>query len=303
MTPLTIAVCTYRRASLTDTLASLMRLDLPEGVAPEVLVIDNDDSPSARSAVETFAATAPLGLRHVHAPARNISVARNAALDASRARYLAFIDDDETATPGWLAALLARKEATGADVILGPVRAIYPDGAPAWMRLANLHGAAPVVEDGQIRTGYSGNVLIDRTCPALRGLRFDLALGRTGGEDTMFFAAAHKAGARIEHAPDALVTEPVPPARLAARWLVARRLRTGRTHAMRLLTLTDTSRPAALAVAAAKIGAAAMLAALVLPSARHRTAALLRLVFHTGVALELARPEARPTAALKEVGP
>jgi hypothetical protein len=35
---------------------------------------------------------------YVHAPARNISIARNACLDAADAPLIAFIDDDETAT-------------------------------------------------------------------------------------------------------------------------------------------------------------------------------------------------------------
>ena len=66
---------------------------------------------------------------YVHAPARNISIARNAALDAAQAPLVAFIDDDETATPLWLAALLECHQQTSATIIFGPVQAVY-DGGP-----------------------------------------------------------------------------------------------------------------------------------------------------------------------------
>ena len=97
MTRVDICVCTFRRASLVDTLASLMTLDLPGDVEARVIVVDNDTTPSAQTAVTHFAASAKLPVRYLHRPAGNISIARNGALDASDARFVAFIDDDETA--------------------------------------------------------------------------------------------------------------------------------------------------------------------------------------------------------------
>ena len=205
---------------------------------------------------------------------------------------LAFIDDDEIAAPGWLAGLLRAQARTGADAVLGPVDARYDDGAPAWMRKANLHATRPVWVGDEIRTGYTGNVLIDRTSAAVQGQRFDLSLGRTGGEDTAFFSAVHKAGGRIAYAADALVEETVPAARLRLGWLARRKFRMGQTHASVLLTSRGQSRWTALPLAGAKLSLCAVTTILVLPSPRHRYLWALRGCLHAGVVAGLAGREA-----------
>ncbi len=227
---LEICVCTYRRPQLVDTLTSLMALTEPQGYHVSVLVIDNDDEPSMRDTVENMAATAPLPLRYVHCPQGNISIARNGALTHSKARYLAFIDDDEVASPDWLIHLTDEMAQDGAAAVLGPVEAYYPEGAPAWMRRTRIHATMPVWVDDQIITGYTCNVLIDRQSPALSNCNFDLSLGQTGGEDTAFFAKLVAEGGRISFAPDALLRETIPPHRVSFGWLLRRRFRMGQTH-------------------------------------------------------------------------
>lgn len=250
-----VAVCTFRRLSLAATLESIAAQRLCDGAAVRVVVADNDEVPSARELAEQEAARLGLDLRYVHAPARNISVARNACLDAGTAPLLAFIDDDEVAPPGWLEALVRRMRETGADAVLGPCRARYPEGAPAWAARADLHSTRPpVTETGAIRTGYSGNVLIRRV--GFGAMRFDPALGRSGGEDDVFFATAVRHGAVIAYAPDAAVDDPVPSSRANMRWLCRRSFRNGQTHARNRLD-GGASRPAALALAAAKAAACA----------------------------------------------
>jgi succinoglycan biosynthesis protein ExoM len=225
-----IAICTFRRPSVADTLRSLGRCRVPDGWSARLVVVDNDDVPSARTVVETVARELPIEVHYVHAPGRNISIARNAALDAAEARFLAFVDDDETATPEWLAHMLAAAEAGGVDAVLGPVDAIYRDGAPAWLRESGFHHTRPVFVDGRILTGYTCNVLIDRASPAVRGRRFRIELGRSGGEDTAFFQGITAAGGRIGYAEGALLTEPVPLSREPFGWLMRRRYRSGQTH-------------------------------------------------------------------------
>ncbi len=230
-----IGICTFRRAHLRETLDSLARLDCPAEWDVRIVVADNDDTPSARALVEAVAATHPFTLDYVHAPARNISLARNACLDAATGDYLAFIDDDERADPHWLQALVEALESAQADVALGPVDAAYDETAPRWMRDGAFHNTRPVWVDGTIITGYSCNVLFKRLSPAVHAQHFRPELGRTGGEDTFFFAAIHEAGGRITYAPNARVYEPVPPARARLQWLLTRRFRAGQTHALWLL--------------------------------------------------------------------
>ena len=223
-TPLVdVCICTYRRSSLTQTLASM---DGQRGVERlRILVADNDDVPSARSLVETEEGRWPR--LYLHAPARNIAIARNALMDASTAPFIAWIDDDEIATPDWLMGLLA---AIGDhDAAFGPVRALYPPEAPDWIRAANLHSTKPVETPRGVVTGYTSNALVRRG--AVGDARFVEALGRSGGEDTEFFSRLYALGRRYVAAPDAVVEEPTAANRLSLQWLAQRAFRAGQTHA------------------------------------------------------------------------
>lgn len=225
-----ICVCTYRRPELKTTLESLVSLKLPSDCRVRVVVADNDVAPTARELVLMVARDAPFPIDYIHSPARNISIARNACLDAVRGDFAAFIDDDETASPDWLLQLLETAKGTCADVVLGPVQASYGPDAPGWMIAGDFHSTMPVWVKGEIKTGYTCNVLLDLASPHVAGRRFELALGRSGGEDTLYFAQMHMAGGRIAFAHAAWVYESVPPSRAQLIWLIKRRFRVGQTH-------------------------------------------------------------------------
>ncbi|WP_269933556.1 glycosyltransferase [Aminobacter sp. HY435] len=280
-----ICICTFRRPELDATLRSLAAMELPEGYRIGIIVADNDETQSAAELVAGHAASLELPIRYVHCPARNISIARNACLDASRADCVAFIDDDEKATSRWLSRLVDMATISGADVVLGPVRARYSTTAPGWMRMGDFHSTYPVFVGGEIRSGYTCNVLLRMAAPGIAGRRFNLARGRTGGEDTEFFDQVHSAGGRFAYAADAWVEEPVPPGRATFGWLARRRYRVGQTHG----TLVGSKRslpgmvPAiGLAVAKASYCFAAAGFAALHPVRRNRS--VLRGVMHIGVA-------------------
>ncbi|MBO0140025.1 glycosyltransferase family 2 protein [Agrobacterium sp. Ap1] len=225
-----IGICTYRRPALKETLESLFKLTVPAGASLRLIVADNDAVPSASDLVESLRQHSPFPILYVHCPKSNISIARNACLTSTEADFLAFIDDDETATPEWLAALYENARQTGAEAVLGPVRALYGDDSAAWMRNGDFHSTMPVWVDGRIITGYTCNTLLDMRSPLVIGRRFALALGQSGGEDTHFFSQLTESGGRIEFAEDALVLEPVPASRASFMWLAKRRFRSGQTH-------------------------------------------------------------------------
>lgn len=278
-----IAVCTFRREALSDTLASLAQLIVPDGVRLRIIVADNDAEPSARERVDAARTAMPVELLYVHCPAGNISIARNACLDAADADFLAFVDDDETVEPLWLDRLLAKAATSSADVVLGPVQALYGPEAPGWMRHGDFHSTRPVWVKGEIRTGYTCNVLIRLAAPSIADRRFDLALGRSGGEDTAFFDQVFAAGGRIAFAKDAWAREPVPAARARFSWLAQRRLRMGQTHGRILAERHEgAARWSAAVLAAAKCATcfAGALAFALLPVRRNRF--VLRGLLHAG---------------------
>ena len=283
-TQIDIAVCTFRRPELAETLHSLALITVPADVAIRIIVADNDVTPSAEALVNQMRPTMPCEILYVHCPASNISIARNACLDNSTGHYLAFVDDDETVSRTWLVQLLDTAQTTGADVVLGPVRAEYTLSAPNWMRRGDFHSTRPVWVDGEIRTGYTCNVLIDLTRPVVFNRRFNLALGQTGGEDTEFFRHMHADGGRLAYAPDALVFEPVPEKRARLAWLAKRRFRSGQTHG-RLLGEPGQagSRVPEIVRATAKSGYCAVASLLLLGSPVARSRYALRAIMHAGV--------------------
>jgi succinoglycan biosynthesis protein ExoM len=226
----TVCICTFRRASILDAIESLARQDLPKGLSFRILVIDNDDAPTAKEVITNFCIKSRIHIDYRHAPGRNISIARNAALDATNSRWIAFIDDDERAASDWLMKLLSA--ATGAHAIFGPSLALYGQGVPSWIRAGDYHSNRVPDTENPILTGYTSNALIDMEFVRKHGLRFDLALGRTGGEDSRFFYALHRKGGVLRYAPDAIVYEPVVPQRANVRWIAGRRYRAGQVHTM-----------------------------------------------------------------------
>ncbi|WP_034857022.1 glycosyltransferase [Sinorhizobium sojae] len=279
-----IGICTFRRPELAETLRSLASTAHPADALVRIIVADNDVTPSASALVEALRPGLPFEVAYVHCPASNISIARNACLDNSTADFLAFIDDDETASPEWLTKLLETARSTGADAVLGPVRAHYGQSAPSWMRRGDFHSTLPVWIGGDIRTGYTCNTLLKLKAPALDGRRFKLALGRSGGEDTDFFTGMHRSGGRIAFAPEAWAREPVPEARASLAWLAKRRFRSGQTHGRLLAEKAHGLRLFRnLALAVAKFSYCTLAAAVTFPAPVQRYRYALRGLLHAGV--------------------
>lgn len=289
LTRVDVGVCTFRRPQVVETLASLSRQALPADVRLRVIVADNEAEPAAEARVRQAASELGLDLTYVHAPKQNISIARNALLDAAQGDYLAFIDDDQIAAPDWIAALLTEARQGDWDAVLGPVTAVYGPDAPEWLRSGDFHSFRPVESGGRILKGYSCNVVVRRQAIIDHQLRFDLSVGRMGGEDDAFFYGLTDAGGRIGFAPDAHVFEPVPQSRASLKWLLTRSFRSGQSHGSRLARRhRPPARVPQMGIAAVKGGAclAGAVASALSPVQRRRW--LVRGALHAGVVARLA---------------
>jgi glycosyltransferase involved in cell wall biosynthesis len=128
----------------------------------EIVVADNAPEGSARDAVEALRPGASVPLLYVHAPRPGVATARNAALSVADAPLIAFIDDDEEAEAGWLAALLAAHARFGADVTFGPIRGRI-EAQNHWARayLERLFSRAGPAESGLTTQAWGcGNSLM-----------------------------------------------------------------------------------------------------------------------------------------------
>ncbi len=208
-----VSVCmnTYKRPPLLDVAVDHL-LRQAVDFEFEIIVVDNDATGSGRAAVEAQmerAGRLGIGLRYEIEPIQNIAMARNRAVAAGTGELVAFVDDDERAEPGWLAALVSALEATNVDGVFGPVLPEYPDAFPRWIAEADF------LPRMRFETGTpipalqcrSGNALLVRDQLVCREGPFDQTYGLTGGEDSDLFGFMEEQGARFAWADDAIVHE------------------------------------------------------------------------------------------------
>jgi succinoglycan biosynthesis protein ExoM len=277
----TICICTFRRRSVVAALESVAQQAISPGLLARIIVVDNDVTPSAWQPIREFCATARVQVDYVHAPGRNISIARNAALDKTTTPWLAFLDDDEFAAPNWLTELLdARDEA---NAVFGPCQAIYPENTPTWVRAGDYHSTRVEDPEAPISTGYAGNALIDMDFVRRHKLRFDPALGRTGGEDTMFFHHLYRKGGILKYASRATVFEPVDASRLSPQWILRRKFRSGQLYGKMHDSFKGPVSRRVLLSTPFKIAACLGMSAITAPLPHRAMWWLMRGTFHSGV--------------------
>ncbi|RZJ19485.1 MAG: glycosyltransferase family 2 protein [Brevundimonas sp.] len=222
MSDVAVLIPTLRRPeSLTRALRSLFG---HTAAMREIVVVDNDPQGTAGPVVEALRAEAPCPLVLVHAPTPGVATARNAGLAATDAPLIAFLDDDEAASPGWLAALLDVQAATGADVVFSPIRGRVPDTV-GWTRdyLERFFGREGPAYSRLIDRAYGCGASLMVRATALPGpAPFDTRADQAGGEDDALFAALAARGGRFAWAAEAWVEEFAPPHRATLRYALAR---------------------------------------------------------------------------------
>jgi succinoglycan biosynthesis protein ExoM len=278
MSTISLCIATYRRP---ERLAAVLQdLTLQSRLPDEVVVVDNDVAESARPIIDArLAAGAPFPIRYAVQPEKNISLTRNKTVELASGDWLAFIDDDERAPAAWLGQLMAAATIYQSDGVLGPVNPVLPPSAPGWIRRGRFYefprmSSGDIIPPNRLRFG---NVLVKGALLRSSDTPFDPSLGLTGGEDGDLLARMQQQGARIVWCDEAIVNEPVEPARLSLQWLLARALRGGQDFARHALVgrygaMSSLQRLTFFMVALAQALAAAVLALVVWPLGRHHAA-------------------------------
>lgn len=220
-----IVIPTQRRPDqLLRAARSVLRQAGVDGCALELVIADNDQVPSARRTAEQLAAEAGFPVRYVHEPRAGVANVRNAALERAEGALIAFLDDDEEAPDGWLAALLDAQARFDADVVFGPVRARTPEHIVEHRAyLERFFSRVRPGEAGVIADYYGcGDSLVRRAALPDPNRPFSEVSNQTGGEDDLLFAGMKAAGARFAWAPDAYVFEDPVPERLSLAYTIAR---------------------------------------------------------------------------------
>ncbi|MFT2689817.1 glycosyltransferase family 2 protein [Clavibacter zhangzhiyongii] len=250
---LVVAILTYRRPDdirAVLPLVAAQAAELREAAeddpalprAVRIVVVDNDPAGGAGEAVEDAAADSPVPLAYVHEPTPGISAARNRALDEARGDdLLVFLDDDERPDPGWLAALVRARAATGSAGVAGPVRSEYEVEPDAWVRAGGFFVRRRPATGTRLEVAATNNLLLDLRAVRAAGLRFDVDLGTQGGEDTLFTRQLVASGGLLTWCAEAGVVDVVPRARTTRRWVVLRAFSSGNSWSLTSVALASGS--------------------------------------------------------------
>jgi GT2 family glycosyltransferase len=191
----TIVVPTRDRAGYLDVaLASFAPQVAATG--SEVLVVVDGADPASVAVAERH------GARVLALPApQGPNAARNAGWQAAGGELIVFVDDDVSAPPTWLPALLAAAAATPErDVFAGPIRAAIEGGGPRACGgeqppITTLdHGPA----DLDIHVGWSANLAIRRSALETIG-GFDEAIPVGAGDEEEWQERHRSTGGHVRY--------------------------------------------------------------------------------------------------------
>jgi glycosyltransferase involved in cell wall biosynthesis len=219
-----VIIPTFRRPEGLDrAMASVLIQTALGGTAVSLIVCDNSPEASARAQVAELAAIAPIAITYVHEPRTGVANARNAAVGASDAEFIAFLDDDEEAPAGWLSALLKTRAEFGADVVFGPVSARLQDRDAAFPAYFESFFSRTGPQQSQRLDAYygCGNSLI-RRCVMPKTKPFCTDHNEMGGEDDKLFGDLYRAGRVMAWSAEAMVFEDVPPSRSTLKYTLRR---------------------------------------------------------------------------------
>lgn len=224
-----IGICTRQRnPELQRLLDSLAAQTVPDNATVQIIIVDNNDAPSAAAAVE--GAALPFAISFHHEPRAGLVYARNRALDIAEgagADWFIGLDDDEWVSPDWLEHYVAAlKDGSGQEMRMGPCRLVYAENASRFLGKKNYgfqaYGRRPVTMTTQ-------NFAIHRSVfdrQSGTGLRFHMAFNETGGEDLEFFLrAVRQHQFRAGAVPDAIVYEDRKGARAKLKYRLFRTFR------------------------------------------------------------------------------
>lgn len=230
---LTVIICTWNRAkSLAVVLESLEASVVPESLAWEVLVVDNNSKDDTRAVCESFMARNPRRFRYLFHGTQGKTNALNAGIQDARSEILALTDDDLTVDPHWVAEIYDVFQKFDCAAVGGKIVPLWNCKKPSWITF-----------DGPYRhPAYGGIVNFDKgdspvklsatVVGANMGLRKSIFekygpyrpdLNRIndllGGEDTEYCRRIIYAGECLMYAPKAVVYHPVEEYRTTRKYM------------------------------------------------------------------------------------
>jgi glucosyl-dolichyl phosphate glucuronosyltransferase len=220
---LTVLICTWNRSqSLSLVLASLEACLVPNSVAWEILVVDNNSSDDTRAVCESFIKENPQRFRYLFEGKQGKTNALNAGIQQARGEILALTDDDLTVDQNWVAEIYRAFQQYDCAGVGGKIVPVWGCKQPGWMDLNGpfrhpAFGGIVNFDEGdsphQLTSTVAGaNMALRKGIVQKYGpYRSDLNRINSllGGEDTEYCRRLMSGGERLMYIPTAIVYHPV----------------------------------------------------------------------------------------------
>ncbi|MGF1611704.1 MAG: glycosyltransferase family 2 protein [Kiloniellales bacterium] len=213
-----VVICTVNRPILLrKAVASVERQRNLLGLDYEIVVVDNSAEGRWRELVAELSERGKVPIRYVGEPRMSFAFSRNAGVRAATGDLVAFLDDDEEASPDWLDRLVETLRRFDADVVFGPVLPVFEGGRPpSWDPEGRHYTRDPEAPTGaEVGPRGTGNALIKRATCLQEAEPFAQHFGSSGGEDLDFFMRLRRRGRELVWCATAQVTEVQPESSLS----------------------------------------------------------------------------------------
>lgn len=223
MSTIVVAIATCNRPSgLLRCVQSILNgIRQPDAI----VIVDNHESQNGLAAISSIVSNKEIPIFTEAEEIPGISYARNRCVEISRSEnyeYIAFIDDDEEASPYWLLELIEKQQSEDFDVVSGPVYPIYADIPNPTLVRTGYYRQEISTRGEHVVADSTANVLVRLS--VLLGVKgpFDPSYALTGGSDKKLFLQLHVLGARMAWSPRAIIFEHIENVRLSERWIIQR---------------------------------------------------------------------------------
>jgi glycosyltransferase involved in cell wall biosynthesis len=194
-----VVPCFNEARRIGRTLSALLEQSYPKQ-RYEIVVVDNGSTDDTRRIVAGFPVCCLTETR------RSSYAARNTGIAATSGDYVAFIDSDCVAEPGWLESLVRCDRESGHGLVAGRIELSPPARPTRGGRLLALRFSSGVRRANAEARGAApgGNLLVRREVFEEIGV-FDVSVS---GGDSEFSQAAARSGRKLVYAADAVVWHP-----------------------------------------------------------------------------------------------
>ncbi len=227
---ITGVICTHNRSGyLRKAILSLLGQQVSGGDY-EILVVDNGSTDITRQVVASF--IEEKSVRYVYEPSLGLSYARNTGWRNARGEYIAYLDDDAVASPGWLEKILQVFSTVTPlpGCVGGKSDPVWEGIRPRWLSDSLLHGLAVInwgetphfIDDLSREWLIGANMAIPAAVLKESG-GFSAGLDRSGTHllssgDVFFEKQAAKKGYPCFYHPQIAITHHIHRSRLNRSW-------------------------------------------------------------------------------------